>query len=70
MNHAAEQQFLLEVATFADAPAGEAMIDSDPAMVCQMLIDRAKELRLRQKRIPLQSPTSNQPMHHPDQTTR
>lgn len=41
----AAQQFLEEVATFADAPAGEALIDTDPAMVCRMLIDRARDLR-------------------------
>jgi len=41
----AAQQFLEEVATFIDAPAGEALIDTDPAMVCRMLIDRARDLR-------------------------
>ncbi len=46
----AAEQFLLEVATFCDAPAGEALIDSDPAMVARMLIDRAKSLLAASKR--------------------
>lgn len=46
----AARQFLEEVATFADSPAGEALIDSDPAMVCNMLIERAKTLRRIQSR--------------------
>jgi hypothetical protein len=40
----AEEQFLIEVATFADSPAGQAMLDSDPAMTARIFIDRARKL--------------------------
>ncbi len=38
------REFIHDLATFADSPAGEALIEFDPAKVVRMLIDTAKVL--------------------------
>jgi hypothetical protein len=36
--------FLLEVASFDASPAGQALIETDPAMVLRLIMDRAKAI--------------------------
>ena len=46
----AADQLLVEIATFADSPAGEALLASEPAMVAKLFIDRARALLAVQNR--------------------
>jgi len=41
----AAEQFLMEVATFMDSPAGEALAQSNPKMTLDLIFERAKKLR-------------------------
>lgn len=40
----AAEQFLVEVATFMDSPAGEAMAKADPKQTLEVIFERAKKL--------------------------
>lgn len=41
----AAEQFLIEVATFMDSPAGEAMATTNPKQTLEIIFERAKKLR-------------------------
>ena len=41
----AAEQFLIEVATFMDSPAGEAMAVANPKQTLEIIFERAKKLR-------------------------